>query len=287
MRFALFSASLLAFARETLAAAHQKPPQPNRVCQQFDIPVPVSATNARYDIPRVDSNIDATNYALNSDTWSSPTPPRRVIENITIADTFIINAQLCTPRSPSSKNKKDVLQIATHGLVYDKRYWDSELHPETYSYVEAAVNAGYSILTYDRLGTGLSAKPDAYTVVQSPLQLEILRKLTIMARSGDLFAFAKQQKSSKPEIQQIERASKVVHVGHSFGSILTSALLSSYGNISDAAIITGYVSPPFNAFHCVMRRFECVLFGCTGADSDKSPDSKQRSRQTPSVPFLS
>ena len=244
MKFALISASFLAFAHETLAAAHQKPPQPNRVCQQFDIPVPVSATNARYGIPRVDGNIGATNYALDSDTWSSPPPLRRVIENITIADSFTINAQLCTPRSSSSKNKKDVLQIATHGLVYDKRYWDSELHPESYSYVEAAVNAGYSILTYDRLGTGLSAKPDAYTVVQSPLQLEILRKLTVMARNGDIFTLAKQSKSSKPEIQQLERASKVVHVGHSFGSILTSALLHSYGSISDAAVLTGYVSLP-------------------------------------------
>lgn len=39
------------------------------------------------------------------------------------------------------------------------RYWDVEIHSEEYSYVDSALRHGYSILTYDRLGTGILPKP--------------------------------------------------------------------------------------------------------------------------------
>ncbi len=50
-------------------------------------------------------------------------------------------------------------------LVYS--YWDFTVGgSEDYSYVRAAANAGYSTFRYDRLGTGLSEKPnDAYKCV--------------------------------------------------------------------------------------------------------------------------
>ena len=47
------------------------------------------------------------------------------------------------------------------------RYWDIEIDPEDYSYVGSALRHGYSILTYDRLGTGNSTKADAYEVLQA------------------------------------------------------------------------------------------------------------------------
>lgn len=40
-------------------------------------------------------------------------------------------------------------------------------------------------------GTGLSDKPDAYTIVQPALQIDILRQLTILARDGSLAQAAK------------------------------------------------------------------------------------------------
>jgi hypothetical protein len=62
-------------------------------------------------------------------------------------------------------------------------YWDPELKPESYSYVDAALGAGYSILIYDRLGTGQSEKPDAYDIVQGPPHIEILNQLIVLARA--------------------------------------------------------------------------------------------------------
>ena len=135
-------------------------------CQSFDIPVTVTSNSSVYDIRRVDNNIDATAWAVERDTWSFH---QGILENTTTTGTFNIHAQFCIPPSP----KPDILQIATHGLVYDHRYWDAKPELGTkYSYVNNALAAGYPILTYDRLSTGLSSKPDAYRVVQAPLQLE-------------------------------------------------------------------------------------------------------------------
>ena len=130
--------------------------------------------------------------------------------------------------------------------VISIRYWDVEEEPETYSYVLAAVRAGYSILTYDRLGTGESDKPDAYDIVQLPLQVEILKELTIMSRSGSLAAMANPQFSNGITCPSF---SKVVHVGHSLGSVRTGGLLSSYPDLSDGAIETGFIVNQYSSVY--------------------------------------
>jgi hypothetical protein len=38
------------------------------------------------------------------------------------------------------------------------RYWDSEVDPANYSFVDFAISQGYSVFFYDRLGTGESSK---------------------------------------------------------------------------------------------------------------------------------
>jgi pimeloyl-ACP methyl ester carboxylesterase len=62
-----------------------------------------------------------------------------------------------------------------------------------------------------------------------------------MARSGDLI------RRSKPvggaQLREY-MPKKVVHVGHSYGSIGTSGFLSRHGTLSDGAILTGFVVSP-------------------------------------------
>jgi pimeloyl-ACP methyl ester carboxylesterase len=211
-------------------------------CKSLDIPVFATSDSGIYDVPRVDNDIDTIAWAIYSDTWSTLVGPNVLIKNTTTSGTFNIHAQLCIPKS--REMGKDVLQIATHGVHYDSRYWDSELHRENQSYVEAALKAGYAIFTYDRLGVGRSDHPDAYNVVQSPLELEILRQLTLMARNGTLYNFARNAKPSNTAFNKLTKPSKVVHVGHSFGSVLTTAFISKYGPLTDGAIITGYIDNP-------------------------------------------
>ena len=69
------------------------------------------------DVPQVNKDIEATQYACTRDTWS--TIPDFVIRNTTVSGTYNISAQLCIP---DDGDKKDYLQIATHGLAFDKRY---------------------------------------------------------------------------------------------------------------------------------------------------------------------
>ena len=102
--------------------------------------------------------------------------------------------------------------------------------------------AGYSILTYDRLGDGLSSKPDAYDVLQTPLQAEVLKELTALSLSGQLLK-ASIKTSAAGNIPSY-KADKVVHVGHSYGSIITNFFLGKYGKMSSAAILTGFLINP-------------------------------------------
>ncbi|KIX03763.1 uncharacterized protein Z518_07316 [Rhinocladiella mackenziei CBS 650.93] len=208
-------------------------------CKQLDIPVFATSDSAIYDHPRVDNNIEARAWAIYADTWDTPVGVQTIVENTTTSATFNIHAQLCVPKF--SGKKKDILQIATHGAHYDGRYWDPELDRENQSYVEASLKAGYSILTYDRLGAGQSDHPDAYDVVQAPLELEILRQLTLMARNGTLYSFARKAQPVDTVFNTLAKPNKVVHVGHSFGSFLTSAFIATYPSLSDGAIITGYI----------------------------------------------
>ncbi|KAF5534097.1 alpha beta-hydrolase [Fusarium phyllophilum] len=187
----------------------------SKSCVQLQIPVTASANNTRYNCVKVESNIDLVGFVWDTSTWSHA---NRSAEVVPVHGTYSISAQLCIP---ADGKKSDILQIATHGLGFDKRYWKPELKPEEYSYVDVALAKGYSILTYDRLGTGKSTKADGYNEVQLGLQVAILKELTVLARDGKLL------KSSK--------------VGHSFGSAATSGLLSLHGNLSDGAILTGFL----------------------------------------------
>lgn len=234
----LVIALLLVFPRSSASSIHSSK-RANGFCKQLDIPVFASSDSAIYDVPRVDNDLEAVAWEIYSDTWSTPAGNQRVIKNTTTSCTFNIHAQLCIPKS--SKEGQGILQIATHGAHYDSRYWDPQLDREKQSYVEAALKAGYSILTYDRLGAGQSDKPDAYDIVQAPLELEILRQLTLMARNGTLYNFAGKEKPIDAAFNKLPKPSKIIHVGHSFGSFITSAFIAKYGSLTDGAIITGFL----------------------------------------------
>ncbi|KAL3481696.1 hypothetical protein BJX99DRAFT_243412 [Aspergillus californicus] len=217
-----------------------------RPCINLDLSIAVTANTSIYDIPQVNNNIDAVDFIWDIERWTAPTPEDRVTGVRTVDETFSISAQLCVPQN---SEKRGILQIATHGFGFEKRYWDSAVHPEKYSYVNAALNAGYSILTYDRLGVGESSKPDGYEIVQGAVEVEILKEITNLARSGDLGLFASSALFSSQrhnttvgrQEMKIPSFDKIVLVGHSLGSGITLAVLAEYGDIADVAIATGLI----------------------------------------------
>ena len=202
----------------------------SRPCVEFLLPIEATAQSAIYDVSQINNDIEAMNFAVLRDTWDNQF---EIVKNHTISATLDISVQLCVPPNGS---KKDHLQVATHGVAFDKRYWDAPINPSEYSYVANAMNAGYSVLTYDRLGTGKSSKPDAYNTVSATLELEHLRIISEMAKSGELM-----KKVPSSNIDTSQSFNKVIHIGHSFGSILSLSLLATYPDVSDGAVITGMI----------------------------------------------
>ena len=130
-----------------------------------------------------------------------------------------IGATLCMP---PDQTKPDSVQFLTHGLGFDRTYWDFGLG---YSFADTATHNGHAAFFYDRLGVGSSDTPDPLNVVQAPLELEIANELIAMLRGGHFGGV---------------KFCKVLGVGHSFGSVLTEAVTAAYPSSLDAAILTGY-----------------------------------------------
>jgi pimeloyl-ACP methyl ester carboxylesterase len=97
-----------------------------------------------------------------------------------------------------------------------------------YSYVNVATDQyKYSTLSFDRLGIGNSSYGEPLNEIQIFLEIAATAQLTQMLRNGTF-----------PGVNHT--FSKVVHVGHSFGSAQTYALASMYPNITDGIVLTGF-----------------------------------------------
>lgn len=126
----------------------------------------------------------------------------------------------------------------SHGVGFDRSYWDIDYKNYKYSYVAQAVDErGYSTLTWDRLGVGASSKGDPLSEIQMFLEIAALKELTHKARHGKLPSCTRS-------------FDKVVHIGHSFGSAMTYSLARTDPHLTDGIILTGYsqISQYFGLF---------------------------------------
>lgn len=140
-----------------------------------------------------------------------------------MSGSYHIAATYCEPDCGPS----GTVQVLTHGIGFDRSYWDLSYNNYNYSYVKEAVDQyGYSTLTYDRLGIGQSSHGEPVNEIQAQLEIQALRALTVMLRAGTL--------------PGVPKAQKVVHVGHSFGSTQTYALSGKYPELSDGIVLTGF-----------------------------------------------
>ena len=139
----------------------------------------------------------------------------------TITGKFKIYGKLCYPLDPKAAEKVRTVQFLTHGDTLDHTYW--EIAPG-YSYIDAAVGAGYATFSYDRIGVGRSEHPDPNQVVQGPLQVEIAHALITLLRESKIGPLS---------------FKKVVGVGHSGGSTVTNGVTTKYPQDLDAVILTG------------------------------------------------
>lgn len=83
-------------------------------------------------------------------------------------------------------------------------------------------------------------------MVQAGVEVEVLRRLTELARAGTFVSSSRVvgTTAGRNDTLQNYAPGRIVHVGHSYGSFMTSGLLSRYGNLSDGAILTGFLINP-------------------------------------------
>jgi len=89
-------------------------------CKEFVVPVPVKATAFDFGLPDLPDRYAVTQWAIEYDTWSTTPPSKAIKGNITVDENFDINVKLCVPKDGM---KKEIIHLATHGLVFDGRYW--------------------------------------------------------------------------------------------------------------------------------------------------------------------
>ncbi|CAI6331619.1 unnamed protein product [Periconia digitata] len=161
------------------------------ICTEVDIPVSVAAT--RFLITTtIENDWDAVSLTFNL--------TRRDSGNATTAPLPIAG-------TTSSPVRSDFVV----GPTFE--------NAERYSFVDAAVAAGYAVLSYDRIGVGSSSKVDALQDAQFQVQTAVLDELIVYAR-------------------KIMNAKHVGLIGHSYGSYL-SAGSANHSDV-DAVVLTGF-----------------------------------------------
>lgn len=194
-------------------------------CISTMIPVHILARQGIFDVPIMNNNLDATAFSQNLTSISGNFTNAALTGYKTVTGNVRISAEFC---HPDQADKKPVVQLLTHGIGFDKTYWDLPYGNYNYSYVNMAVDTyGYSTLAIDRFGIGSSSIADPLSVIQAPATMSAMYEITKKLRAGTL-----------PGVPQ--RFQQVIHVGHSFGSVLTYELVSEHPDASDGIILTGY-----------------------------------------------
>ena len=212
---------LLAFAG--LAAASYS-------CINFDVPMSFEAPSLTPKFPRFKNHYESVQFLSDisaRDAAAAGSPFEASPVNITVDAT--IAAKYCSPKGATG----ETVQLLTHGIGFDHSYWDFGGPNSEYNYVKAATEAGYSTLSYDRMGTGKSSHLDPYTHQQVGPAAGVLATLTTLLREGKL---------SKVAGSDIPTPSKVAHVGHSYGSVISETFANAAPSLSDGLILTGFSS---------------------------------------------
>lgn len=194
------------------------------VCTDYSITVRATADLSTFAGPKWTDNNELTQFIIDVN-GRIPNLPSPFNGDQNVTSDYKIGATFCTPRDAHAKNAKTVL-LATHGLGFDRSYWNLPYDPDEYNFVDFATQKGYSVFFYDRLGLGESSSISGF-VNQYSVQLAILEQLASYLRAGQYTG-------------SVGVPDSIVLLGHSFGSYLSHALVAYKPDAVDALILTGY-----------------------------------------------
>ena len=127
-----------------------------RQCYDFIVPVTIASRQGWFERVPAEDNLDVAAFAAKFNRAGTNYTAELLQGYQTLRGTYNISAQYCKPDQSSS----DTIQVLSHGIGFDKTYWDLEYNNYAYSYVNVALKAGYSTLAIDRLGIGQSSHGD-------------------------------------------------------------------------------------------------------------------------------
>lgn len=129
-----------------------------------------------------------------------------------------ISGELCLPAGAPPAT----VQVLVHGGTYNKSYWHTTFDGGRYSYVDAALAAGYATFSYDRIGSGDSSRPLAVAITAEGQAADLHHVITFL-RDG----------AAGPRFQN------AVAIGHSLGSVTAVLEAAAYHDVQ-AVVLTGF-----------------------------------------------
>ncbi|KAN0104869.1 alpha/beta-hydrolase [Hyaloscypha variabilis] len=195
----------------------------NANCIDYDIPVSVSTKGINWIAPKWTNNTGLIDFVSLTSSRSPANFSSPVGGSVDLNGEYTISATFCSPKTTAEKSGN--ILLATHGIGYDRRYWNSAFQPENYNFAQYATSQGYSIFFYDRLGTGKSSTLSGF-VNQGTMQVDILDQIARQIRAGNYTG-------------TIGVPKKIVFVSHSYGSAISTATIAGAPDIADAAVLTG------------------------------------------------
>lgn len=152
-----------------------------KVCTNVTVPVYINARQAIFDVPTFESNFDAVKFSLDFTNIGMNYTDVVTTGFETFTGHFNVSAKYCKPEGDNKANP--TVQVLTHGIGFDKSYWDLSYNNYNYSYIDVAVAAGYHTVSIDRFGIGNSSHADPLKV-QAPSEVSALHEITSMLRNG-------------------------------------------------------------------------------------------------------
>ncbi|KAL6703715.1 hypothetical protein ACN47E_009409 [Coniothyrium glycines] len=194
-----------------------------RQCANITIPVDITSRQGQFKEVPVQTNLEVGAFATRFNQYGFNYTAELLTGYQTLQKSVEISASYCTPDNGST----GTIQLLTHGIGFDKTYWDLNYNNYNYSYVNVALAAGYSTLAIDRYGIGNSSHGDPFNEIQAQAEVEALNEITKKLRAGSILEINTPYK-------------KVVHVGHSFGAVQSYWLSAIYPNNTDGVVLTGF-----------------------------------------------
>lgn len=199
-------------------------------CVDFTVPMSFTFESLTPVFPKFENHYQTVAFLNAVSARNAASAPSPFGDSVNITMDVEIATRYCYP---THGDKSSVVQVLTHGIGFDHEYWNLEGPDSEYNYIKTATDAGYSTLSYDRIGSGKSTITDPYTHQQIGAEVAVLATLTTLLREGKLSKLAK---------THIPTPSKVAHIGHSYGSSISETLVGAAPSLSDCVVLTGWTS---------------------------------------------